>query len=302
MQASQTRFSLTTLLTRVRIVHDEYCPDIGPICKTRDEPGQLHDQRLWLAEARAVVEHGLTPWLGVEAHLPVRLNIQRITFTRLDGTAFVPDYENIHHRDETRLGLGDPWLLLRSDLGSQRWPLLVRVGASLPLGKAEPDPFQLGDAGVRHQHIQFGTGTLDPIVSASLGHVVDPWSVRLFGQAVLPLYRNAYGYQAGRRLVAGLGAARKLGQRLGLSASVDLADESAEHWSGVLHHEGNLGRTDLLVGLGLSGREQGFGWQVSVKVPVYTHAIDAQISFPALIELRLEATGADVLADPSPRR
>jgi hypothetical protein len=55
-----------TTLTSVNVVHATACPDIGPICATRDEPPQLHDQDFTLGELRLRAAYGIRDWLGVE--------------------------------------------------------------------------------------------------------------------------------------------------------------------------------------------------------------------------------------------
>lgn len=46
--------------TTLRVVHSEYCPDIGPICNQRPEPPQLHDQRFYIGELRPMLGVGIT--------------------------------------------------------------------------------------------------------------------------------------------------------------------------------------------------------------------------------------------------
>src|SRR5689334_21555009 len=101
------------MATRVRTTHESECPDSGPICAVRDEPPQIHDQLFAVAELPAILAHTFTESLGAELQVPLRLNHTTIQFRRLDGTLVSIDYENIHHRNETLFGLGDPWVLGR---------------------------------------------------------------------------------------------------------------------------------------------------------------------------------------------
>jgi hypothetical protein len=169
----------------VHVVHPSECPDIGPICQVRDEPPQLHDQHFAIAELRASLEHGFTEALGVEVQLPVRLNRTTVSFTAPDGTPLVLDYQNIHHRDETLFGLGDPWVLGRyawrlGDLG-----LTARAGFTVPLGNTVENPFALGEEGLPHQHVQFGTGTVRPLLGLEASRSWGRWGGRAWGQAQL---------------------------------------------------------------------------------------------------------------------
>ena len=41
----------------------------------------------------------------------------------------------------------------------------TRFGTTIPIGRTEENPWKLGDAGIEHLHIQFGTGTFNPIAN-----------------------------------------------------------------------------------------------------------------------------------------
>ena len=110
--------SVTTTATVVRVVHDSVCPDIGPICDVRPEPPQIHDQRFYVTELRPVVEYGITNWLSAELQLPLKLSKTTIKYRTLEGASYNPDYQPIHHRNETLVGLGDPWQLRGHSIGN----------------------------------------------------------------------------------------------------------------------------------------------------------------------------------------
>ncbi len=79
---------------------------------------------------------------------------------------------NIHHRTETYRGLSDLMLLATYDkqaLFRAGDSLKISAGTTLPTGKTEENPFELGDKGREHLHIQFGTGTFDPLLEANYG-------------------------------------------------------------------------------------------------------------------------------------
>lgn len=291
MKAGQTAVSLGLMTTSVRVVHESYCPDIGPICAERDEPPQLHDQRFSLGELRARVEYGLTEAWGLELQLPVRLNYTTVQFRRLDGTPVDLDYVNIHHRNETLFGLGDPWLRARYAFGLGDVGLVARAGFTVPLGGTVEDPFALGDAGLEHQHVQFGTGTVQPLVALEAERRWEGgWSARAWGQAQLSLVENHHGYRSGHRFAVGVSGEVPVVGTLRLSAGADVANEQPERWNGRVQQDGNLGRTDVLVGGGLTypvGRVQ---LGLTVRVPVYQHIIGhhGQLTYPGLLGLTAE--------------
>jgi len=274
----------------VRVVHSIHCPDLGPVCLERDEPGQLHDQTFSVAELRPVAEYAFNGMLSVELQLPLRLSATTIRYRRLDGSEYVPDYVDIHHRNETLVGLGDPWVSARARARLWETQLALRAGLSLPLGRTEPDPFALGAQGEPHQHVQFGTGTLLPLLGVDAARELGPVRASGYVQAQLSLYENQHGYLAGTRLTTGLSAELTVVGALRASLAVDLFHEEPERWGGEIQQDGNLGRTDFLVGLGVSHPLGGYLLTASVKVPVYQHIVSAgpeagQLSYPAIVSL-----------------
>jgi hypothetical protein len=161
--------------------------------------------------ASSPAEYGIVPHFAGQASVPLRLVDTRTQFTDLAGQPLSLDYENIHHRDATLVGLGD--MQLWAHHGWKLGELLVseRLGVSIPTGGVEPNPYRLGEEGLPHQHILFGTGTFDPLVAIDLAHDFGPWQLSAWAQAQIPLYRNKYGYQAGTRIIAGLLASSAFG-------------------------------------------------------------------------------------------
>lgn len=282
-------------MTSVRVVHSETCPDIGPICDERDEPPQLHDQRFHIAEVRLTLAYGVWRWLGVELQAPLRISDTTVEYQRLDGTEFAPDYPPIHHRDETLLGPGDPWLLVRGERRLGPVDLTAKLGASIPLGATEPNPFALGEMGREHQHIQFGAGTFAPVAHVSASAPIgDAWRVLGHGQAQLFLAENDHGYRPGHRFSLGAGGGRALGE-LALSAQADVVIERPERWDGTILQDGNLGRTDVLLGAGATYRFSRYAAGLGVKVPVYQDIVaggdeGGQLSYPAIVDLSIEGS------------
>ncbi len=280
--------SLTALTTRVQ--HPEYCPEIGPICAERDEPAQEHDQRFYIAELRPVVALGLLDELGLELQLPLRVVNSNITFRRLDGAAFEPDYENIHHRDETLYGIADPWLLARSTLVLGRLALTGRAGFGVPLGSTEEDPFARARAGLSHQHIQFGSGTFHPVLALDAELALGSARLAAYAQSVLFLYENRHGYRPGNRYLLGTSVDVAVLAALRAGASLDVLNEQAERWDGEVQQDGNVGRTDVLLGGSVSHPLGDVLLSLSLKVPVYQHFLEhegepGQLTYPAIVAL-----------------
>ena len=69
----------------------------------------------------------------------------------------------------------------------------------------------------------------------------------------------------------------------GAEAPVLGRDPDAERWDGLVEEEGNLGRTDLMLDTALAWLAPR-RWAVSLgaRFPVYTQAVGAQLSTPAI--------------------
>jgi hypothetical protein len=216
------------------------------------------------------------------------LRIVRVRFELQDAATrapIVPPYgEEIHHRTETLVGLGDPWLSLRGVRQLGPWAFVFRGGATFPIGRTVDNPFELGRAGKSHQHVQLGTGTVDPFLEVELRRRWERFTLSswLLGKATL--YQNGRGYRAGSQLLAGVDLASGLWTRRWTFSLGALAyHEEAERWGGVVESEGNLGRTDLMIntsiGVQLPAR---VSITVGARVPFYSWAVGAQLNTPAI--------------------
>ncbi len=290
LQAGQWQLGLNLSGTRLRVVHESRCPDIGPICTVRDEAPHLHDQTLWVGEVRAIAEVGLLPHWGLQLQLPAKVVGTWITYRRLDGSAFVPDYPTIHHRDETLAGIGDPWLQLRTATTAGRWLLVARTGVSIPLGGTVADPFALGRAGQVHQHIQFGTGTWNPLAAIELATAEGRASLAAYAQVQWVPYANSHGFRAGNRLGAGLSGGWQWSPALRCALAGDVVHEQAERWGGVIQQDGNLGRTDVLAGGQCTLTATGGQWTLAARTPVWQRIIGGQMTYPLIVTLGIETS------------
>lgn len=300
MKQGELSATLAATGTAVRVVHPSRCPDIGPICAVRDEPPQFHDQMFYVGELRAVLDYRWLSWLSTELQLPFRVTHTTVKYLTEDGRTFTPDYENIHHRNETLAGLGDAWVSARGTWSVFGLLLTGRLGLTLPLGRTEDNPFALGEAGLTHQHVQFGTGTFNPLLGLELQRDFGPVRGRAYSQAQVSFAANARGYQAGTRVLSGLDVSGAPLDWLRLHGTFDVFHEEPERWGGVIQQDGNLGRTDLLLGVALDFTVKGFFISPGIKVPVYQHFAVAsheggQLTYPLIFNLsvqRIFDTGA----------
>lgn len=282
--------SLSSTGTAVNVVHTSACPDIGPVCFEREEPPHLHDQQFYVGELRAVAEYAFTDALRAEVQLPFRLTRTTITYRRLDGTAFTPDFAGIHHRNETLAGLGDPWLSVRPSVAFGSLRLTGRLGVTLPLGHTEENPFELGRAGLVHQHLQFGTGTFNPVLSVEAVQSFARVALRAHAQGRFVLYENGHGYRAGDLYAAGLEAEAPVWGPLTVALGAEVVSERPERWNGRIEQDGNLGRTDVLAGLTTKWKVGSFFLHAGARVPVYQAIVEngdeaAQLRYPVVVDV-----------------
>jgi hypothetical protein len=256
LPARTVRAGLSVTGTSVHVVHEAGCRDPSSCEEVPVQPSYLHDQRLYPVELRLSAEYGIDENFGVELQIPFRVIPTTIEYTTPEGAPYEPLDAGVHHRDETVTGLADPWLLARIGGSFGDFWLSARPGVSLPLGRTEENPFELGDRGLRHQHIQLGSGTFDPLLVLEASRALGDAMLQLFAQGQLPFYENEHGYRAPWRVYGGAALGTKLGFGLSGFAGLEASHEDAERWDGELRQDGNLGRTELLAAATL---RYGFG-------------------------------------------
>jgi hypothetical protein len=246
-----------------------------------------HVMDVTLSETRLTTAVGLARGVGLELTVPFRTATSRIHFEDAARAPFVPAEPDLHHRDETIAGSGDPWLILHAARTGAVWTAAARVGVSIPLGRTEPDPFDLGRRGLPHQHLQLGTGTWDPVLGLAAGRRLGSFSLTAITLARLGLEENDRGYRPGHRFQAGLSAERPLAGVWRVSSGVEVAREEPERWHGVVEEEeGNLGRTDLLLTVGVMRPLASLGGlRIAVSVPIVTRTRGAQLDYPLIVSV-----------------
>jgi hypothetical protein len=275
--------------------HVEECPDIGPACKDQPPPTPYyHHVKLLTAELDLDATYGVTSWLAAQVHFPLRLANVNPTYSELDGTPkSVPN--DIHHHKETLFGPGDPWLMMRVGGAAGRLVTSATLGVTVPLGSTVPNPYVLGAEGKWHEHIQFGTGTVLPIVGLGLSYAMAPVIVSFSGLGFFSLYENSYGYKAPSRFLYTLRADLKLlDGKLVPYVAADLQHQTEELWSGQVGTEGSTVRADLLVGGGVAWVfSKPWTADAGVRAHVASFSNSATLDYPGVLQLGL-STSFDV--------
>lgn len=177
-----------------------------------------------------------------------------------------------HHRDTTLEGIRD------FDLTAATWwrgairerdRLELAWGVSLPFGRTEESPYRHDALGnlVAHEHVQFGTGTFDPLIqltwAAPLG---EDWSASLYGAARIPWYENGKDYRAPREITASAGLGRALTERWHARGALTALWSGKAEWDGA--PDVNTGWIAWYAGGGCEYRRDGWTLSLQVLLPV----------------------------------
>lgn len=281
-----------------RAVHVEACPDIGPACASDPQPDPYwHDVKTLVSEIPLEASYGILPWLAAEVRIPLRIVGVWPRYATFDGVELPLSYDE-HHRRETLVGPADPWMTARVGWRLAALTASARVGVSLPLGRTEPDPYALGRLGLPHQHIQFGSGTVMPVVSGTVQYAWPRVAVSATAFGVFNFVDNSYGYRApSRGLVSLRVTAPFLQGKLRPFVAIDANVETTERWHGKLGEEGRTDRADILAGGGVAWQlEPRWSIDFAFRMRVARLAERSTLDYPGF----LQVGGTFMLDTPSP--
>ena len=163
-------------------------------------------------------------------------------------------YQEIHHRDETYQGVSDTDLLIayhKHGIFGQNDMLTAKIGTTIPFGKTENDPWKLGDMGMEHLHIQFGTGTFNPIADLRYSFpVYGGLRANASVRSKYPFYENSKNYRGSWDVTYTGGLNYRITDWLSLQTSYLGLYQSYAHWDGEI--DINTGLRFSLVSLGTS--------------------------------------------------
>ena len=109
-------------------------------------------------------------------------------------------------------------------------------------------------------------------------------------QALRQLFDSLVRFDNEGNLLPGLALSWRPLDALAISLGVDVVNEQPERWGGVVLQDGNLGRTDVLVGGSVAWLLGDHRAMLAVKVPVVQDIIghDGQLSYPAIVFFSFE--------------
>ncbi|MGK7392868.1 MAG: hypothetical protein ACNS60_21110 [Candidatus Cyclobacteriaceae bacterium M2_1C_046] len=181
---------------------------------------------------------------------------------------------DIHHRNENYYGISDLKLLTafrKNGFISPNGRLDIAAGISLPTGQIEQNPLKAGQNGEDHLHIQFGTGTFDPLVELHYASALtDKLSFSLFTINRISFYENAKGYKGPFETTSGIGIGYNIYKNLTSRLTAANFSQSYAQWDGV--NDPNSGLVSFNGTLNLTYRSEtgfaitpGYRWPISQK-------------------------------------
>jgi hypothetical protein len=171
----------------------------------------------------------LSDSIDLELQLPYDIKDVKARYELPDGTPFDNPLGDLHHRTEKLEGVSDFKLYWNFNVDGWR----LSAGVNLPVGRIEQDPYALGALGLRHEHIQFGTGTCDPLARVSrMIHVLEGVDLSFGAGAQVALVENRNGYRAPPTIDFAAGPRVQILDWLGVSAMYSALYQGRAYWSG----------------------------------------------------------------------
>jgi len=233
-----------------------------------DVPLHRHDVTVEIARLQFQFEYTFEePW-AVRFRLPIEQKSRTAAIDSIDPAATPVEIEQmernlqIHHPSRKLMGFGDMDLLLSwhsHDMGKEGSLFSTAVGTTIPLGRTEGNPYLAGDSGEEHEHIQFGSGTFDPIIEMFYSRPIgEETSVSAYAQGRFPGSRNDEGFRGSQSLQGGIGAITSLGdfgpgeQSFGVLGLL-YQDLGRATWDGLI--DVNTGYQALSASIGISWKD-----------------------------------------------
>lgn len=216
---------------------------VSPNGKVIPVPLHRHHVTLNIFRVDFGLRYQISPQWSFEANIPYETKTQEATIEEIEPvsqTELEAIRRNgvIHHRNETYTGLADSEFFIgysTQGLFTENDFLIGRIGTTIPLGKTEEDPWKLGDQGLEHLHIQFGTGTFNPAVDL---HYSLPLYKGLGANASIrgkfPFYENSKTYRGSREFTYTAGLNYHFNDWLSLQTNYFGFYQTYAYWAGEL--------------------------------------------------------------------
>lgn len=233
------RFSLTTLygsdFEGGHLSRGGNAPDGSSVAV----PQYRHEVSLDYGRVELGLQYTIAPGWDVVGRVPWEQKQQQASIGLVDAAtpqerAAMQRNVDIHHRSVTLRGIGDLMLL-----GRRRWSglwregdaLSVSAGTTIPTGRTVENPYRLGEQGIQHLHIQFGTGTYDPLLEGSYSApLAGRLSAGTYLAARLPFYENERTFRAPPDATFGVHLAHRSTDRLQLRLEGAVFAQGYGYW------------------------------------------------------------------------
>ena len=177
-------------------------------------------------------------WLRVPYDIKVQTATVEFTATSslVEQEAIIRNRDN-HHRKESYIGLSDFRLFIARRFNGapgKNGRVDIAFGYSIPVGSIEEDPIKAGNNGEKHLHIQFGTGTFDPLLELHYTTLLSKKvSLALFTMNKIPLYENKHSYRGPLETTSGISTGFRFNNTVSLRTTIATFSQSQATWDGV---------------------------------------------------------------------
>ena len=236
-------------------------------------PQYRHDVALDYTRVELAVAYTVRASWDVIARLPWEQKVQNAHPSFLgslseDDRSAMQRNIDLHHRSATLRGVSDFMLLSRHRSSRlDRGALSLSAGLTLPTGHTVENPYRQGDRGIQHLHIQFGTGTFDPLFEAAYRTPLrGPFHAGAYLTSRLPLYQNSRGFQAPSDGTLGIHLSHRTTDRLQFRVEGAGYTQGYGYWNDV--RDENTGLIATSVALGGAFRRGDLVVSADVRYPI----------------------------------
>ena len=204
-------------------------------------PLHRHEVSLDYQRLELELEYALKDSWGLALRVPYDIKNQRTEVGFIDPVSpqekqQILDNGYIHHRSESYRGISDLMLLAthrKQAVFREGDALSLSLGTTLPTGKTEEDPFELGERGLKHLHIQFGTGTFDPLLELNYSMpVAGKLGLGAYALGRFPVYENSKTHQGPVEITSGVLLGYSLNSRISLHLNGTSYYQNYAYWDG----------------------------------------------------------------------
>lgn len=226
-------------------------------------------------------KYKISPRFEIETNIPYESKIQEASIEEIDTLTeeqkqAVIRNQNIHHRNETYTGPTDIDLLVNYNIQgilTENDFLMGRIGTTIPVGKTEENPWILGEAGLEHLHIQFGTGTFNPIGAIYYNiPVYKGFAATTSLRSKFPLYSNNKTYRGSRELTYTGGLNFRPNKWISVHTGYLGFYQSYAHWAGEIDINTGLRFSMASFGAAIS-TPFNFPISISVMLPIHQETL-----------------------------